>query len=61
VARKALITFQGWDGKWWKRIKVGKAVYSAATWVMPWKISLALWGVEEVGKVVFRGSVRRAR
>lgn len=40
---RALVTFEGWDGKWWRRIKVGRAVYSAVTTVyMPWKISLAL-------------------
>jgi hypothetical protein len=53
VARKArgrgLVTFDGWDGKWWKRIKVGRAVYSAVTTVyLPWKISIAQGIVEEL-------------
>lgn len=65
MARKRLITFEGWDGKWWKRIKVGKAVYDAATFVMPFKWTLAFWGVEElvkaVRKRVSRGTAKRAR
>lgn len=47
--RKALITFEGWDGKWWRRIRVGEAVYEAATWVMPFKYSAVLWGLELLG------------
>lgn len=47
--RKALVTFEGWDGKWWRRIKVGRAVYSAVSFVyVPMKASIALGVVEGV-------------
>lgn len=64
--KKQLLTFEGWDGKWWKRIKVGKAVWDAATFVLPFKWTLALWAAEEVGGAIGkavrkRGSSRRAR
>lgn len=48
MAGKQLITFEGWDGKWWRRIKVGKAIVDAATFVMPIKYSLAVWGAGEL-------------
>lgn len=47
--RKPLITFEGWDGKWWRRIKVGKAVVDAVTFVyLPVKYQIALGVVEAV-------------
>jgi len=67
VARKKqLITFEGWDGKWWKRIKVGKAVYDAAMFALPFKVTLAVWAAEEVGGAIGkavrkRGTHRRSR
>ena len=59
MARKPLITFQGWDGKWWRKIKVGRGVYEAVTWVVPWKIGLVMAIAPELGKVVGRGLVRK--
>lgn len=59
--KKQLITFEGWDGKWWKRIKVGKAIYDAATFVVPFKVGLALWAAEEVGAAIGKAVRRRAR
>ena len=47
--RKAFVTFEGWDGKWWRKIKVGRAIYSAASWVyMGPKLSIGLGIVEGV-------------
>ena len=59
MARKPLVTFEGWDGQWWRRIKVGKAVWDAATFVMPFKWSIALWAAEEAGGMI-GGALRRA-
>jgi len=56
---KQLITFEGWDGKWWRRIKVGKAAYDAATFLLPLKWTLVVWGLEEV--VNAQKKKRRAR
>ncbi len=44
-----LVTFKGWEGAWWKRIKVGKAAVSAASWALPLKISLAAEGAKQLG------------
>jgi hypothetical protein len=55
---KQLITFEGWDGKWWRRIKVGKAVYDAATFLLPIKWTLAVWGLEEVVKAAKKRRTR---
>jgi hypothetical protein len=60
MARRQLVTFEGWDGKWWTRIKVGKAVYSAVGWVLPWKLSLALNAAEAAGGYV-GGLIRLSR
>jgi len=47
--RRGLVTFDGWDGKWWTRIKVGRAIYSAATTVyLPWYVSIGQGVVEEL-------------
>lgn len=53
---KQLVTFKGWNGRWWTRIDVGKGVYDAATFVMPFKWSLAVWGVEAIA-----GAVKKRR
>lgn len=58
---KPLVTFYGWDGKWWKRIKVGKAVWSAAQWTLiPLKYQLLILAGELVWKGAKRGFVKRA-
>lgn len=59
--RKALVTFEGWDGRWWTRIKVGKAAWDAALFVLPWKISLGIEAAKWVGQEVARGVAQRAR
>ena len=47
--RKPLVTFEGWDGKWWRKIKVGRGIYDAATFVLlPTKYSIALGVLEGV-------------
>lgn len=61
MARKALITLQGWDGKWWRKIKVGRAVWDAGLWVLPLKVSIALAVGEAIGEELKRGAVRRSR
>jgi len=48
----ALITFKGWEGKWWKKIKVGRAALSAAGWVVPLKWQLVWYGGRWVYKAV---------
>lgn len=49
MARKPLVTFEGWDGQWWRRIRVGRAVYTAVTTVyVPWKVSLLMGAAEAV-------------
>jgi hypothetical protein len=59
---KPLVTFYGWDGKWWKRIKVGRAVWSAAQWTLiPFKYQLLILAGELVWKGVRRGFVQRTR
>lgn len=46
---RRLVTFEGWDGKWWRRIRVGPAVYEAVSTVfVPWKVSLVIGVAEAV-------------
>lgn len=45
----ALITFKGWEGQWWRKIKPVKAAVAAAGWVAPLKISLAVEAAKQVG------------
>lgn len=59
AAKKPLITFRGWDGKWWRRIKVGRALWEAGTWTMPLKYQLVYYSVREAGKVVLNGFIRQ--
>jgi len=62
MARKPLITFQGWDGKWWRKIKVGRGIWDAAMFVMPWKLSLGIEAGELIiGEVKRRGYLRKSR
>lgn len=53
---KGLITFNGWDGKWWRRIDYGKGVYDAVTFVAPLKVNVAIWAVGAITKSLRKGS-----
>lgn len=47
-AHGPLVTFDGWDGKWWRRIKPGKAAWDAFLWVGPAKVTIPIDIGEEV-------------
>lgn len=38
---RGLVTFHGWSGKWWKKIRPAKAAYDAFQVVAPFKYGLA--------------------
>jgi hypothetical protein len=59
AAKKPLITFYGWDGKWWRRIKVGRAALEASTWIIPLKYQLVYYTARWVGGMVTDGFVRQ--
>jgi hypothetical protein len=46
--KRHVVTFDGWNGKWWKRLKVGKSAWSAFLWNIPFKYSIALELGQEV-------------
>ena len=59
ATKKPLITFYGWDGKWWRKIKVGKAALEASTWVIPIKYQVVYYAVRWAGGKVADGFVRQ--
>jgi hypothetical protein len=42
-----LVTFRGWRGQWWKRIKPGRAAVDAVTTVGPAKVWIPVMLAEE--------------
>lgn len=58
---KPLITFEGWQGQWWKRIKPGKALVSAIEDVGPAKVWIPLMASEAVWNAYQSHTKRRRR
>ena len=54
---KGLVTFEGWGGQWWKRIKPGQAAYDAVTTVAPFKLSLGIMA----GRALYQAARPRRR
>lgn len=53
-----LVTFKGWEGKWWRNIKPGRAVLDAAVTVLPGSGALSTIGKRIAPNLVRKG-VRR--
>jgi hypothetical protein len=58
---KPLVTFKGWNGRWWTRIDYAKGIYDAATFVfIPWKVSVALAVIDAATGFDPEGAIGRA-
>jgi hypothetical protein len=55
----ALVTFKGWEGKWWRNIKPGRAAVDALVTVLPGSGALGKIG-QAVGQRVGSKLIRRA-
>lgn len=56
-----LVTFKGWEGKWWKNIKPGRAAASALVTVLPGSGAVGTIGKavgQRVGSKLIRGASR---
>lgn len=51
----SLVTFKGWEGKWWKNIKPGRALADAALTVMPGAGVASTLGKRVGGKLIRKG------
>jgi len=60
----ALVTFKGWEGKWWKNIKPGRAAVDALVTVLPGSGALGKVGQavgQRVGSKLIRGAASKVR
>lgn len=56
-----LVTFKGWEGKWWKNIKPGRAALDAALTVLPGSGLAATLGKRVGGKLIRSGASKVGR